>query len=258
MLKVKDVIFRTNQSISELSPDCKETYLNYYKNCLSIDPVSWLNKNESSYDEILNILEKTKSILNILDIGAGCGSESITFASYKHCVRGIDISYNRLKTAKERSLLFDFSPPIFSCENVFDLNGRFDIIWMNHSFHHIEPRRLFCQHVANMLEPKGKLIIVEPNGLNPLVQIKLFRKRGFKTILNIDNEDGTKYIYGNERITNHLSLKKSMEKNGLQHISTRFCRIFPNNPRYDKAEEWFKKIWLPIFLYTHMVLVFEK
>lgn len=66
----------------------------------------------------------------------------------------------------------------------------FNIVWMQQTFHHLEPREAMVAHITRLLAPGGRLVVSEANGLNPLLQAQLFRLRGFRTIGTIPGPDG--------------------------------------------------------------------
>lgn len=66
----------------------------------------------------------------------------------------------------------------------------FNIVWMQQTFHHLEPREAMVAHITRLLAPGRRLIVSEANGLNPLLQAQLFRLRGFRTIGTILGPDG--------------------------------------------------------------------
>ena len=72
---------------------------------------------------------------------------------------------------------------------------------MEQAFHHVEPRARVYETIAALLKPEGRVVISEANGWNPLLQLVLFRRRGFRTVIERTTETGERFLYGNERIT---------------------------------------------------------
>ena len=54
---------------------------------------------------------------------------------------------------------------------------------MKDTFHHLEPREDILCKINKLLNKNGKVIIIEPNALNPMIQYQMFKIRGFKTII---------------------------------------------------------------------------
>jgi 2-polyprenyl-3-methyl-5-hydroxy-6-metoxy-1,4-benzoquinol methylase len=212
--------------------------------------------------------------LNILDIGAGTGSESIFMALHGHHVTGIDINRQRLKVAKERKKIAEeyWNKKLlceFREENLLDHKPEnlYDLIWMEETFHHLEPREKILVRLSELLKKDGCVIMTEINGYNPLNQIKFFVKRGFKTVkvknININGEN-KKIIYGNERILFPRKLSILMRQKGFVNTRYRYFRVFTV-----AFSRWlgirhtikFEKILsnLPlVFLFVHYNFVAEK
>tara|TARA_Y100000739_G_C20515353_1_gene421554 strand:- start:124 stop:933 length:810 start_codon:yes stop_codon:yes gene_type:complete len=246
-----------------LSKNCKKTFINYYSKFYN----SFDNYDAKIYKEqtleITNVIKKLKSP-KILEVGSGCGTESLWFALLGGEVTGIDLNINRLKVAEERKKLIEkkFNKLLkvnFQNINFFDYckfnkGNRFDIIWMEQAYHHIEPRKELLVSVKNLLKENGLLIISESNAYNPLLQLKLFIKRGFKTIIYTKN--GRAQMYGNERITTRSALIFDLKKNEFEILNTKLFRIFPNNflkPLHVFEKFISKKLFFFLFLHFNIV-----
>ena len=87
--------------------------------------------------------------------------------------------------------------------NLLSMNEdeNFDLIYMKDVFHHLEPRKKVVEKLVSLLSPDGKIVIVKPNALNPLIQWQMFRLCGFKTIIKKTNSITVEaYLFGNERL----------------------------------------------------------
>ena len=219
-----------------LSKNSYKTFKNYYsKYCNNFDDYDSRHYKEQSSEitELIKKLEKPK----ILEVGSGCGTESLWFALLGGEVTGIDLNDNRLRVAEERKKILEkkfnkFLKVNFQNINFFEFcdnhqENKFDIIWMEQAYHHIEPRELLLFKVKKLLKKDGYLIISESNAYNPFLQFKLFLKRGFQTIIYTKN--GRSQMYGNERITTKSSLVNALKKNGFEIKLSKLFRIFPNN-----------------------------
>ena len=87
----------------------------------------------------LQILLKVKKYLKVLEVGCGCGTESLWFSINKAKVTGLDLRKDRLKVAEERKINFErqFGVQLdikFIFSDLFDFaednkNDHFDIIY---------------------------------------------------------------------------------------------------------------------------------
>ncbi len=91
---------------------------------------------------------------------------------------GIDLNKNRINCANQRKLYYEnlLNKKIdvnFKLQNIFKYKekDKFDIIWITESIHHIEPVPKVLEFCYNLLNSDGRIIICDPNGLNPLIQI---------------------------------------------------------------------------------------
>jgi 2-polyprenyl-3-methyl-5-hydroxy-6-metoxy-1,4-benzoquinol methylase len=215
--------------------------------------------------EVLELIRRRPSP-RLLDVGAGCGTEALWFALHGAQVTAIDIQTARLETARARCewLGRQRSRPVpaeFIETSLFDLDPArpFDIIWMEQTFHHLEPRADVYGTLFRLLRPGGTLVISEVNGWNVPLQLQLFLRRGFKTRKTFIDSRGRSLQYGNERVTTPGALRRGLERAGFHRTSIRPFRLLPNsNP---------PRGWLPIeralvgalpFLSTHFNLVADK
>ena len=95
---------------------------------------------------------------------------------------GVEPSISRLNTCLERMKLVQEESNVdlsFTSEEFFTLNGMYDIIWLNNTFHHIEPREKFSEKINSILKPGGVIIFAETNSLNMFFQITIFKVERF-------------------------------------------------------------------------------
>jgi SAM-dependent methyltransferase len=183
----------------------------------------------------ITMLIRKKHSPRLLEIGGGCGTEALWFALRGARVLAIDVNEERLAVARMRKEIiergigrqldieFRFCP-------LFDLDApnAFDLIWMEQAFHHVEPRDQIYSTVARLLAPEGHVVISEANGWNPLLQLVLFRQRGFQTIVDRTAPDGRRILYGNERITIPSAIARGFEEAGIVRKAVRYFRALPN------------------------------
>ncbi len=207
-----------NKIFSHYYRSYKKRFNNYLKN----------NYNEQT-KELLEIAAKIDRP-KILEIGVGCGTEALWLALKGYDVSGVDIDDDLLSVARRRQELLETARgQKISCTFIkkslleMDATKKFDIIWLEQTLHHLEPRQPMLDQIVRLLKPNGYLIISEINAYNPLNQLRFFLFRGFKTVINYKG-----HLFGNERIIFPWRLKKEFKKRGLKTLSLRFFRILPN------------------------------
>ncbi|MDP2924111.1 MAG: class I SAM-dependent methyltransferase [Candidatus Omnitrophota bacterium] len=169
---------------------------------------------------------ENKRHLKILDAGCGLGTNSILFALLGADVWGIDIKKQRIDLAKERVKYYEREYDVrldinFLAQNIFDLKGSFDVIFVNEAISHIHPAEEFLKLSYRLLKNNGEIIIADANGLNPFVQLHYFKKRGSKLYDTIiDSATGKIIPIANERIFNLYQIKKRLQnaKFSIKHI----------------------------------------
>lgn len=202
----------------------------------------------------------------LLEIGAGCGTESLWFALLGADVTAIDVATDRLSVARARRdwlqqrlarkvsaeflemPLFDFAP-----------SEPFDLIWMEQTFHHLEPREQVYAKLASLLKPGGRLAICEVNAWNAFLQLQFFMQRGFQTKTSFIDAQGRRIEYGNERVTTWSALARGLKQAGFTITSIRPFRLLPNSNPPVGWLKWERAIVRAIpWLSTHYTVVAEK
>ncbi|RMG98909.1 MAG: class I SAM-dependent methyltransferase [Deltaproteobacteria bacterium] len=174
----------------------------------------------------------------VLEIGAGCGTESLWFALSGAEVTGIDVRADRLDVARARRDLLQTALRVplraeFRHENLFDLTaGSYDIVWMEHTFHHLEPRLRVVDHVARLVRPGGYVVVSEVNAWNLPMQLQYLRRRGLRTIDTYVDATGRTHVYGVERFLSPRTLERLFGRAEIRTVSLRYFRLFPNHPLF--------------------------
>jgi 2-polyprenyl-3-methyl-5-hydroxy-6-metoxy-1,4-benzoquinol methylase len=200
----------------------------------------------------------------VLEVGCGCGTESLWMAVRGCSVTAVDVSEAFLKVAATRKdVLEQALGRQLACEfhnkSVLNLDGGpYDLIWMEQAFHHLEPRAAIVKKISGLMRPGGRLVVSENNAWNPLQQLVLFRLRGTRTIITYNG-----VIWGNERILTAGRLRREFERCGIEQISLRYFRTLPNRRWadaltartgfFDDADRWWMRP-----LYTHYNYVGRK
>ena len=197
---------------------------------------------------VVDLIKKGK-IKKILDIGSGCGTESIFFSSLGCCVVGIDLSEERISCAEERKAYYEkiLGQKLnidFKLGSLFDASiaEKFDASWLMEAIHHIDPPLGALKSSYDLLKENGSIVISDPNALNLLVQIKLFLKRGFSFHKKVLNPKTNEMIsYGDENIFSVWKIKKMLKVAGFRLIKTSYQGFLPSNKF---IEDNFKKFKL--------------
>lgn len=197
----------------------------------------------------------------VLEVGCGCGTESLWAAMKGARVTGMDILPDMLDVARARlAYLRKHHDEALTCEfingNLLDLDGRerFDVIFLENSFHHLEPRLKVIDKLADLVRPGGRIVFAEGNGWSPLLQAKMIKLRGFKTIIEHQG-----HMWGNERVTVPWALVRQFGKRSFKMESLEYNRLLPNWKISDAF--FFPDLKLPRWLaplFTHYFLVLRK
>ena len=226
-----------------LQGEAQQTLERYYASFRQAFPRRMQGYYADQLREVTRLVE-TRPGQRLLEVGCGCGSESLWLALRGADVLGLDLRADRAATARARADLLSAATgrPLklrFQTSNLLDLDpadGGFDIIWMEQAFHHLEPRQTVVAHLAALLRPGGWLVISEANGWNPLLQTQLFLQRGPRTVIRYTDEDGREHQYGNERVLSAMALSHLLSDVGIERQSIRHFRVFPNHPLFASLE----------------------
>ena len=228
-------------SHSGILPDQeRQTFEHYYENFATLrsERMRW------AYDQQLK--EATELVrrqpgLKLLEVGSGCGTESLWFSFNGANVTSVDIKTDRLATARARQKLLEkFTGKKLQCrfkkQNLLEMKEQdhFDLIWVQQTFHHLEPRADCVRAISSLLRPGGWLVVSEVNAWNPLLQLQLLRRRGLQTICHFEDENGNLLPYGNERILTASRLKRWFRDVGLRRGEAKYYRVFPSHPIFDR------------------------
>ncbi|NWG24073.1 MAG: class I SAM-dependent methyltransferase [Pseudorhodoplanes sp.] len=207
------------------------------------------------------IAERSKP--SLLEVGGGCGTEALWFALRGARVLAVDVNNERLAVARARQRIVErgIGRPLdleFRFCSLFDLppEPSFDLVWMEQAFHHVEPRAQVYGTIAGLLKREGHVVISEANAWNPLLQLVLFRRRGFRTIVERTTEQGEHILYGNERITIPAVLARGFADAGIEQQSVRYFRVLPNVRAADAflpLEKWVPRRAAPLFSHYNYV-----
>ncbi len=183
---------------------------------------------------IVNNIDKENAV--ILDVGCGYGTTSILLGFLGYKVIGTTLEYyykeieNRLSYWSE---YFDTSDINFKYENIFRSkysDNEFDYIIAQDTLHHLEPIDDALHIFHRILKDSGKILVSEENGNNIVCNLKHFRERGFKRIIEIyDEKLNEKILIGNENTRSMASWKKIFQNNNfvIEPDNLEYIRFYP-------------------------------
>lgn len=189
-----------------------------------------------TYDRrLLELIKEVRPGLRILEVGCGFGHDLHWAAVQGAEVVGIDVRSDFVEIARRLTPEIEkvIGRPLhvdILRTNLLDMPDRetFDFIYMKDVFHHLEPRANVIAKLSVLLSPGGRILIVEPNAWNPLIQYQMFRIRGFNTIVEkVDPATGERFVFGNERLVTGGAMRRAFAMHGVKGW-TRTFRLLPS------------------------------
>jgi len=109
----------------------------------------------------------------ILDAGCGPGTYGIILAEQGNEVIGVDLSVKATGEAKERARKkgVSFSPLVGDLERLPFKGNSFNICFCGFTLHHFPDINAIVAEFARVVRPRGKVILLEPNGSNLAVRL---------------------------------------------------------------------------------------
>lgn len=206
----------------------REEYERYYPNyfsCRNSIEYVWRHySHRMRHLAALNLCGRT-----LLDVGCGIATEALWAALRGARVTAIEMHERDLAVAKQRADILGRHASLaieLRDQNLFDVSGEFQIVYLRETFHHLEPRTQVVEKLASLISPDGVLIIEDTNGYHPLLQLRLFLARGFRVVITKSRTDGVTYLYGNERLTTPRNLNRLFRAKGIRGRADYF-RLLP-------------------------------
>jgi 2-polyprenyl-3-methyl-5-hydroxy-6-metoxy-1,4-benzoquinol methylase len=171
----------------------------------------------------------------IWDCGCGYGTTALFLAMNGFRVYGTTLEYYFDEIEKRKKYWKKYGDSdLFEVDyaNVFDnklSENQFEYIILQDTLHHIEPLQDALKIFKNVLKPEGKLIVVEENGNNFAVNLKLFMQRGNKRIITVwDEKLKKRLLLGNDNIRSWRKWKQEFNEAGLlcNHIEPEYIRFY--------------------------------
>lgn len=177
----------------------------------------------SFYDSVrsfCNIGERQK----VLDIGCGTGVFGIDMAKQGGDVTGVDISREAIQFANhwaKKDRLF-FKGIVGDAENLPFKDGSFDLVFFGAVLHHFpNPKKAICE-AEKVLKKGGRLVLVEPNGNNPILRLSRFLAR-FLAYKYAEEILATK----NETIHTCSEYTKFLKNAGFENFQIKYLKKLP-------------------------------
>ncbi len=198
--------------------------------------------------------------LRVLEVGCGLDSESLWLALLGARVMALEVRPDRLAAARARQAVLEAAlgrvlDLSFSGTPLLELESEpFDPVWLEQTFHHLEPRAAVVPHLARLVAPGGHLAISEANALNPLLQAELLWRRGWPRVATQPGPDGREVLYGVERVTRAGAIRRAFAGQGFDCLALRRFRVFPNRPAFESLaalEAGLEGSWLAPLGTTH-------
>lgn len=171
---------------------------------------------ENFYESFLRLTELNNlpSGLRILDLGCGSGAWGVRIAELGYKVTGIDISSKMVKAAfcSTKDMKVDFSPICADAERMPFKNKSFDCVFFGFSLHHIPNISLTFKEALRCLKDSGRIILIDPNGSNPVRQIS----NAVGKIINLISS--VKYSSPSERPLSINNICKNLKQNKFKDI----------------------------------------
>jgi SAM-dependent methyltransferase len=163
----------------------------------------------------------------VLDTGSGYGSEALLFSLTGTATVGVELVEERVAIARSRVAFYqsrcDFPIAVeFQNANVFRYLERstpFDLIFAMEAISHIYPADRFLRLAWDRLNPGGRIVITDPNSINPLAWARSIRIRGsfhhHPHQRFVDPETGQPVDYGQEQVRSVGAMRRLLQENGF-------------------------------------------
>lgn len=143
---------------------------------------------------------------NILDVGVGTGASSMFLSNLGHNVFALEPTLEFCQLIEEKSA--EFLIPITSvygvAEDLDKLDKKFDIVIFNASLHHCDNPDLALKNCFNLLNPGGKVYLVNENFIKPWQTKKQFQELLISDPIGMGHYGGNEHTYYNWEYINFL------------------------------------------------------
>ena len=138
--------------------------------------------------------------LRILDIGCGGGLLAEPMARLGATVTGIDVTEAAIiaATAHAKQADLDIDYRCCTAEDLASTGVTFDVIYASEVIEHVADRGLFIKAIANMLDPKGVVIVTTINRSLPALLLAKFALEYVVRLVPAGTHDPRKFVRPNE------------------------------------------------------------
>ena len=138
--------------------------------------------------------------LRILDIGCGGGLLAEPMARLGATVTGIDVTEAAIiaATAHAKQADMDIDYRCCTAEDLASTGVTFDVIYASEVIEHVADRGLFIKAIANMLDPKGVVIVTTINRSLPALLLAKFALEYVVRLVPAGTHDPRKFVRPNE------------------------------------------------------------
>jgi len=138
--------------------------------------------------------------LRILDIGCGGGLLAEPMARLGATVTGIDVTEAAIiaATAHAKQADRDIDYRCCTAEDLASTGITFDVIYASEVIEHVADRGLFIKAIANMLDPKGVVIVTTINRSLPALLLAKFALEYVVRLVPAGTHDPRKFVRPNE------------------------------------------------------------
>ena len=138
--------------------------------------------------------------LRIIDIGCGGGLLAEPMARLGATVTGIDVTEAAIiaATAHAKQANMDIDYRCCTAEDLASTGVTFDVIYASEVIEHVADRGLFIKAIANMLDPKGVVIVTTINRSLPALLLAKFALEYVVRLVPAGTHDPRKFVRPNE------------------------------------------------------------
>ncbi len=184
----------------------------------------------------------------ILEAGCGAGYFGRRLSKIGHTVTGVDLSPRMIeKATKDAPENFKALVGDLEKRQLFN-KGQFDIVFFGNSLHHFPNYKRVISNANYWLKAGGKIIIIEPNGSNPINFISKLIGRILLKIFGTQKSLGTP----NEINLSFGGLKKHLAENNFKIIKNEpYIYFYPKEVLDREVKSFFIRhlVFLRDFIY---------
>lgn len=199
-------------------------YKTYYRESNPFDRKNKARRTE--WETVYNAFAITPTRYpKLIDFGCGSGHFTLNFLKKGFEVTGMDVSKEGLRILKQRARTYNYSSKLHTIHNglyapLKNLERRFDAGCMIVTYHCIsniqeEQKRVFL-NFTKLIKKKGKVLIMEPNPLNPLFYLY------YTFFCKSNQEDGF-----NTRNSKKEIIIQLLKESGMSNIKISYHSFLP-------------------------------